>query len=76
MVSHNAASGHVLAMSMCDLSFWCYVCDSYVISPNLARIRSQASRGPPPPMTDDLRLAMEEASGMAAAGAGAGAASM
>ena len=30
MVGHNSASGHELAISMADLSVWCYACDYYV----------------------------------------------
>ena len=30
MVVHNSTSGHQLAISMADLSVWCYACDYYV----------------------------------------------
>ena len=30
MVGHNSTSGHQLAISMADLSVWCYACDYYV----------------------------------------------
>ncbi len=30
MAVHAATSGHVIAASFIDLSFWCYSCDSYL----------------------------------------------
>lgn len=35
MSTHNAESGHPLVLSFADFSFWCYICDSYVISEEL-----------------------------------------
>ena len=32
MVQHNAETWHPIALSFSDLSYWCYSCDSYVIS--------------------------------------------
>ena len=34
MVDHSMSSYHLLAMSLSDLSFWCYVCDCYIIDTN------------------------------------------
>jgi NAD-dependent SIR2 family protein deacetylase len=36
MAVHNASSGHCVALSYSDASFWCYACDSYVTSIELA----------------------------------------
>ena len=30
MVMHQESTGHKIALSMADLSVWCYVCDSYL----------------------------------------------
>lgn len=30
MLVHEANSGHKVALSMADLSVWCYACDSYL----------------------------------------------
>jgi len=30
MVIHQETSGHKMALSMADLSVWCYLCDSYL----------------------------------------------
>lgn len=35
MIKHNQDTGHHLALSFTDLSFWCYRCDSYVVSNEL-----------------------------------------
>ncbi|KAH3732774.1 ADPribosylglycohydrolase superfamily protein [Pelomyxa schiedti] len=32
---HHFTSGHCIAVSFMDLSFWCYLCDSYIIHPTL-----------------------------------------
>ena len=34
MVDHAMKDYHLLAMSLSDLSFWCYVCDCYIINTN------------------------------------------
>jgi len=34
MVKHNETTGHQIAQSFADGSFWCYSCDSYVYSKN------------------------------------------
>ena len=31
MSSHNAETGHPIALSFADFSYWCYTCDSYVV---------------------------------------------
>jgi len=39
MVAHNADhKDHPLAISLVDLSFWCYQCEEYVISPKLTNV--------------------------------------
>jgi len=38
MSSHNKSTGHPIAMSLADLNAWCYTCDSYVISPEIATV--------------------------------------
>ena len=30
---------HCVALSLSDLSFWCYACDSYITSPALQKLR-------------------------------------
>jgi len=35
MVHHNEATGHCIAQSFADASFWCYSCDSYIYSKDL-----------------------------------------
>ena len=32
MAQHNESSSHPIALSFTDLSFWCYDCESYVVS--------------------------------------------
>ncbi|CAG8593214.1 8291_t:CDS:2 [Acaulospora morrowiae] len=39
MREHNQQTGHPLVVSFSDLSFWCYSCDEYVISPILHPIK-------------------------------------
>merc|ERR1711935_147183 len=34
MVDHSMSEYHLIAMSLSDLSFWCYVCDCYIINTN------------------------------------------
>ena len=33
MSLHNAESGHPIAFSFADFSYWCYTCDSYIVNP-------------------------------------------
>ena len=40
MVEHGATEQHHIVLSFSDLSFWCYACDSYIISPELEAIRN------------------------------------
>jgi histone deacetylase 6 len=40
MVDHNASSQHPLALSMADLSVWCYGCDFYVDNQALLPFKS------------------------------------
>jgi uncharacterized UBP type Zn finger protein len=35
MAEHNESTKHGICLSMMDLSFWCYDCDSYIVSPVL-----------------------------------------
>ncbi len=35
MAEHFKESGHGVALSFADLSFWCYFCDSYIINKGL-----------------------------------------
>ncbi|TNV75304.1 hypothetical protein FGO68_gene10125 [Halteria grandinella] len=35
MALHNASEGHPLVFSFADFSYWCYICDSYVIHATL-----------------------------------------
>mmetsp|Transcript_19977 Transcript_19977/g.33455 ORF Transcript_19977/g.33455 Transcript_19977/m.33455 type:complete len:361 (+) Transcript_19977:311-1393(+) len=44
MVDHNENSAHAVALSFSDASFWCYSCDSYIISPILAEIARKLGR--------------------------------
>ena len=39
MVSHNVETGHPVAQSFSDGSFWCYSCDSYITNRTLDRLR-------------------------------------
>jgi len=39
MVAHNDAEKHPIALSFADFSFWCYECDSYVISKHLDHVK-------------------------------------
>jgi hypothetical protein len=39
MVAHNAESEHAVALSFSDMSFWCYLCDSYVVDEAMNPIR-------------------------------------
>jgi len=38
MLTHYEEAKHPLAVSFSDLSFWCYLCDSYVESPQLSSV--------------------------------------
>lgn len=33
MLDHNKQKGHPIVLSLADLSFWCYECDSYIQDP-------------------------------------------
>ncbi|OMJ72973.1 hypothetical protein SteCoe_28457 [Stentor coeruleus] len=35
MLEHNQNSSHPIALSFTDLSFWCFACDSYIVSNEL-----------------------------------------
>ena len=35
MSEHSCETSHHLALSFSDLSFWCYLCDSYIVSNEL-----------------------------------------
>lgn len=38
MVAHNEQDHHPIALSFADFSFWCYECDSYVVSKHLNHV--------------------------------------
>jgi hypothetical protein len=70
MVEHANAHGHPIAMSMLDLSFWCYACDTYIINQvrpsraalfsccqGLQYIAHMASKSLAPPMPPELAQA-------------------
>eukprot|EP01006_Ploeotia_vitrea_P000532 TRINITY_DN103223_c0_g1_i1.p1 TRINITY_DN103223_c0_g1~~TRINITY_DN103223_c0_g1_i1.p1 ORF type:complete len:524 (-),score=52.40 TRINITY_DN103223_c0_g1_i1:156-1727(-) len=42
MIDHCQREGHQIALSFSDLSFWCYLCDSYIEHDALKRIFTQA----------------------------------
>lgn len=39
MVQHNEKDHHPIALSFADFSFWCYDCDSYVVSQHLNHVK-------------------------------------
>lgn len=39
MVSHNEKTNHDIVLSFSDGSFWCYVCDSYIITKQLEHLQ-------------------------------------
>ena len=39
MLAHNESEKHPIALSFADFSFWCYECDSYVISKHLNHVK-------------------------------------
>ena len=53
MVKHNETTGHHLALSFADGSFWCYTCDSYVYSKDLHNIALEFSALKFPDSTGD-----------------------
>lgn len=44
MAEHNSATGHFLAVSFSDGSYWCYSCDSYIESALLRDAQKQLSK--------------------------------
>lgn len=38
MAAHNENTGHAVALSLSDASVWCYSCDSYITSPEIAQL--------------------------------------
>ena len=44
MVQHTESTGHNIALSFADGSFWCYDCDSYIFSKKLSEVSQQFSR--------------------------------
>lgn len=38
MVGHNDADHHPIVLSFADFSYWCYECDSYVVSKHLNHV--------------------------------------
>lgn len=50
MVAHASGPGNdhsavVIAISLSDLSFWCFACDDYITNPKLEAIFRQFHRG-------------------------------
>lgn len=43
MVFHKEESGHCLAFSLSDGSFWCYSCESYIINMQLSYLQAKFS---------------------------------
>lgn len=39
MLQYYEKTGHPLVLSFADFSFWCYACDSYVISKHLNHVK-------------------------------------
>jgi len=54
MVKHNEITGHQLAQSFADGSFWCYSCDSYVYSKNFHTLAIKFSTIKFPESTSDM----------------------
>ena len=44
MLSHGAASGHCMVLSLADLSVWCYRCEAYVHNETLTAAKRSAHR--------------------------------
>jgi hypothetical protein len=44
MAEHNSITGHFLAVSFSDGSYWCYSCDSYIESELLRNAQRQLSK--------------------------------
>eukprot|EP00048_Salpingoeca_helianthica_P022386 m.17932 g.17932 ORF g.17932 m.17932 type:complete len:172 (+) comp7248_c0_seq1:1681-2196(+) len=73
MAAHNEANRpHAVAMSMLDLSTWCYECDCYIENRTIKLIKQEVSKMTRPPMPADLRALLAERMGPAAAAAAAG----
>ncbi|CAG5094397.1 Oidioi.mRNA.OKI2018_I69.XSR.g13520.t1.cds [Oikopleura dioica] len=58
MVDHSMEKYHLVALSLSDLSFWCYVCDEYIIHTNpilhpLYRDAHKGKFGDYPPGTNE-----------------------
>ena len=45
MSHHNAESGHPIVFSFADFSYWCYICDSYIIHERLNHHKSSLENG-------------------------------
>lgn len=43
MLEHNKESGHLVAFSLSDGSFWCYGCESYIINSQLTYLQVKYS---------------------------------
>lgn len=44
MIDHNQNTQHPVVLSLLDLSAWCYLCDCYIINPQINMARSILSR--------------------------------
>jgi len=52
MAQHFDSTAHAITVSLSDLSFWCYKCDSYIVAPILERAKNglyRAKFGEDPP---------------------------
>lgn len=52
MAEHGESTEHPIVVSLSDLSFWCYQCDSYIVAPELRIIKDslyKAKFGESPP---------------------------
>ncbi|KAG9295865.1 hypothetical protein G9A89_006604 [Geosiphon pyriformis] len=74
MSQHNEEAHHPLAISLSDLSTWCYACDDYVTSPTLKtlEIAFYVSKFGSMPPTAALGSAIAEGSGGSGGGGGGG----
>eukprot|EP00429_Kryptoperidinium_foliaceum_P088024 CAMPEP_0176188538 /NCGR_PEP_ID=MMETSP0121_2-20121125/2966_1 /TAXON_ID=160619 /ORGANISM="Kryptoperidinium foliaceum, Strain CCMP 1326" /LENGTH=548 /DNA_ID=CAMNT_0017527115 /DNA_START=30 /DNA_END=1676 /DNA_ORIENTATION=+ len=70
MLAHHEETGHAIVCGFCDLSFWCYKCDEYIVPQNPALApfylgMHTAKFGAPPPGCN-ARLAASAPTGGAA----------
>ncbi|KAI8577115.1 hypothetical protein K450DRAFT_253735 [Umbelopsis ramanniana AG] len=54
---HSTEAGHAIALSLSDLSVWCYQCDEYITSPSLDTLKRRVyilKFDAPPPEGSEL----------------------